>query len=64
MRNLGGTALLICFIFAMSVGLVDVRIHVRWRAWAERVSNVFGVPLMGHCLTSFRLNLVYVHGFI
>ena len=47
----------------MSVGLVDVRIHVRWRAWAERVSNVFGVPLVGHCLTSFMLNLFYVHGF-
>ena len=48
----------------MSVGLVGVRIHVRWRAWAERVSNVFVVPLLEHCLTSFRLNLVYVRGFI
>ena len=33
------------FYFAMSVGLVGVRIHVRWRAWAERVSNVFGAVL-------------------
>ena len=43
----------------MSVGLVDVRIHVRWRAWAERVSNVFGVPLLGHCTVSLHLGQLF-----